>query len=134
MPPKPKRECAKPGCRELSSDRFCDNHGDEIGRQVRERKRVHDKLRGTAHSRGYTCRWAKARGSYIKSHPFCVRCKDGKGLSVMADVVDHIVPHKGNMKLFWDRDNWQSLCKRCHDSKTAREDGGFASSEYFTAR
>ncbi|WP_143035082.1 HNH endonuclease [Marininema mesophilum] len=25
--------------------------------------------------------------------------------------------------LFWDKDNWQSLCKRCHDRKTAIEDG-----------
>lgn len=25
----------------------------------------------------------------------------------------------------WDECNWQPLCKPCHDSKTAREDGGF---------
>lgn len=42
-----------------------------------------------------------------------------------ASVVDHIVPHKGDQKLFWRRSNWQSLCKRCHDVKTATEDGGF---------
>lgn len=35
-----------------------------------------------------------------------------------ATVVDHIIPHTGNDKLFWDKDNWQSLCKSCHDSKT----------------
>jgi hypothetical protein len=23
--------------------------------------------------------------------------------------------------LFWDTDNWQGLCKRCHDTKTSRE-------------
>lgn len=43
----------------------------------------------------------------------------------MAEVVDHIVPHKGDLSLFWSRSNWQSLCKRCHDIKTAMEDGGF---------
>jgi 5-methylcytosine-specific restriction protein A len=43
-----------------------------------------------------------------------------------ATVVDHIIPHQGDMTLFWDADsNWQSLCKTCHDRKTATEDGGF---------
>ena len=41
-----------------------------------------------------------------------------------ATVVDHIRPHKGNRELFWDRTNWQSLCKQCHDRKTLTEDMG----------
>jgi 5-methylcytosine-specific restriction protein A len=44
---------------------------------------------------------------------------------VAAVVVDHIIPHKGDKALFWDSGNWQALCKRCHDVKTATEDGGF---------
>jgi 5-methylcytosine-specific restriction protein A len=40
-------------------------------------------------------------------------------------VVDHIIPHKGDKDLFWDSNNWQPLCKTCHDEKTAREDGAF---------
>ncbi|MGI6721758.1 MAG: HNH endonuclease [Anaerovoracaceae bacterium] len=35
-----------------------------------------------------------------------------------------MVPHRGDQKLFWDRSNWQSLCKSCHDSKTMTEDRG----------
>jgi len=42
-----------------------------------------------------------------------------------AGVVDHIVPHKGDADLFWQRTNWQPLCKPCHDRKTATEDGGW---------
>jgi 5-methylcytosine-specific restriction enzyme A len=38
-----------------------------------------------------------------------------------AVVVDHRVPHRGNHELFWDEANWQGMCKRCHDTKTARE-------------
>jgi len=38
-------------------------------------------------------------------------------------VVDHIIPHKGNQKLFWDPQNWQTLCKAHHDEKTRRETG-----------
>lgn len=39
-----------------------------------------------------------------------------------ATVVDHIVPHRGDDRLFWDEENWQALCKNCHDSKTMTED------------
>ena len=41
--------------------------------------------------------------------------------TVAATVVDHIIPHKGNRKLFWDMNNWQPLCKFHHDQKTATE-------------
>jgi len=45
--------------------------------------------------------------------------------AVAATDVDHIVPHCGDMALFWDVLNWQPLCEACHGRKTAREDGGF---------
>ncbi|WP_330164070.1 HNH endonuclease [Paenibacillus campinasensis] len=51
------------------------------------------------------------------------------GRLVASTVVDHIIPHKGDPKLFWDKNNWQALCKKCHDTKTAREDGGFGNYE-----
>jgi 5-methylcytosine-specific restriction enzyme A len=40
-------------------------------------------------------------------------------------VVDHIIPHRGDMTLFWNRKNWQAMSKTCHDKKTATQDGGF---------
>jgi hypothetical protein len=30
-------------------------------------------------------------------------------------VIDHMQPHKGDMKLFWDHNNLWLVCKRCHD-------------------
>jgi 5-methylcytosine-specific restriction endonuclease McrA len=42
-------------------------------------------------------------------------CKT-QGKVTEATVVDHIIPHKGDEALFWDIHNWQSLCKRHHDS------------------
>ena len=45
-----------------------------------------------------------------------------QGKYVKATVVDHVVPHRGDEQLFWDRSNWRALCKRCHDQKTRRED------------
>ena len=42
-----------------------------------------------------------------------------------SEVVDHVIPHRGDMKLFWDPENHRAMAKRCHDRKTATEDGGF---------
>lgn len=80
--------------------------------------------RETAAQRGYDSRWQKARAGYLRSHPLCVHC-ERRGRVVAANEVDHVVPHKGDMVLFWDNTNWQSLCKPCHSLKTATEDGGF---------
>ncbi len=38
-----------------------------------------------------------------------------------ANEVDHIKPHNGDLALFWDESNWQSLCKACHSRKTMGE-------------
>jgi 5-methylcytosine-specific restriction protein A len=40
---------------------------------------------------------------------------------VAATVVDHVVPHRGDQRLFWDPGNWAPSCKPCHDAKTAHE-------------
>lgn len=75
----------------------------------------------TSAQRGYSYRWQKARLAHLNRHPLCAECgKSGK--VVPASVVDHIIPHRGDQKLFWDRDNWQSLCKRHHDSDKQREE------------
>ena len=54
-------------------------------------------------------------------NPFCVKCYE-EGHITMATVVDHIVPHRGDQKLFWDRSNWQPLCEHHHNVKTMTED------------
>ena len=49
-------------------------------------------------------------------HPVCQQC----GRAASTDL-DHIMPHRGDVNLFWDPDNMQALCKQCHDAKTANE-------------
>ena len=71
--------------------------------------------------RGYTYAWQKARAGHLRSHPLCVLC-DRHGRVTAADVVDHKMPHRGDMTLFWDRTNWQSLCTTCHSSVKQREE------------
>jgi 5-methylcytosine-specific restriction enzyme A len=76
--------------------------------------------RETSTARGYDRRWREARLSHLAEQPLCVACQRADPPRVEpATVVDHVVPHRGDQGLFWDRDNWQSLCKRCHDQKTA---------------
>ena len=77
--------------------------------------------RGTAAQRGYGYRWQQARRSYLAEHPLCVMC-DAAGKVTAATVVDHVRPHRGDMLLFWDRDNWQPLCAPCHDGAKATQE------------
>jgi len=80
--------------------------------------------RPCAAQRGYGRRWQRARRQYLAAHSTCETCAR-VGLICTATVVDHIIPHRGDSRLFWHRGNWQALCKPCHDRKTAMEDGGF---------
>lgn len=112
---KPQRPCSYSGCPELTRERLCDKH-----------KRTIDNMRSSAAQRGYDERWRKARLRFLRQHPVCEEC-DRHGRLKAATVVDHIKPHKGNCELFWDEGNWQPLCKRCHDRKTALEDSNFLS-------
>ncbi len=86
------------------------------------RAKKHDQ-RPSACKRGYGHKWRTARENWLKLHPLCVHCK-GVGILTAATEVDHVRAHGGDMALFWDKDNWQSLCKSCHSKKTYEEDGG----------
>lgn len=69
----------------------------------------------------YGRRWAHASRSYLGANPLCVICA-AQGRLQAAHVTDHKVPHRGDAALFWNADNWQALCKRCHDGDKQREE------------
>lgn len=77
----------------------------------------------SSHERGYTSAWQRAREGFLMSHPLCVMCS-AEGRTTAASVVDHIKPHRGDQVLFWDKANWQPLCKPHHDSDKARLERG----------
>lgn len=120
MPMRSQRPCRASGCRALhrNANGYCDAHTDQVKSFVRERPRESSTVRG------YGYKWQQARAGFLVKHPLCVKCQLN-GLVVVATDVDHIEPHKGDMTVFWDRSNWQSLCAPCHSAKTAAEDGGF---------
>ncbi|MDD1978994.1 HNH endonuclease [Pseudomonas tussilaginis] len=89
--------------------------------------------RGSSTSRGYGYRWQLSRDGHLRQFPFCCMCSTDQR-PVAAAIVDHkVAPRlkdakasgdpariKAAWKLFWDPDNWQSLCKFCHDSVKQR--------------
>lgn len=65
---------------------------------------------------------------FLAEHPLCMckDCKAGELRVTASNTVDHIIPHRGDLELFWDETNWQAMSKPCHDRKTATEDSRFA--------
>lgn len=75
----------------------------------------------------YNRRWRTFRVSFLAANPLCVMCH-AKGRVTAATVVDHITPHRGDSRLFWQRGNHQALCATCHNSdKQSEERRGYSS-------
>ena len=58
-----------------------------------------------AYKRYQSKKWRAFRESFLKENPLCKNFEDDP--------------------LFYDKNNLQALCKRCHSRKTAKEDGAF---------
>ncbi len=115
MPIKPSRPCRYPECGELVNNQsgYCSTHQKLVNKS-------YDISRETSTQRGYNTRWRIERKQFLEDNPLCVECiKKGKA-GVMANTVDHIIPHRGNMELFWDKSNRQSLCESHHNQKTRK--------------
>ena len=117
MATRTKRICGKHGCNKLTDCGYCDAHRIEKQRLYTKEANAN---RESSAKRGYDRRWQKTREHFLNANPSCVFCLKEKQQHIPATVVDHIIPHRGDMSLFWDQENWQPLCKRCHDRKTAR--------------
>jgi len=116
MPFAAKRPCTYPGCGTLTDHGRCERH-------LRPEQLHLDQFRGSAAKRGYGRRWRATSKGFLRAHPFCqcADCDEGRKALTPATVVDHVIPHRGNMAVFWDPLNWQAMAKRCHDRKRWRE-------------
>ena len=111
MASKPLRPCKHPGCPELTRDGWCPKHKPKYRR------------RASAEYHGWYLLpvWTDdLRPGQLLHEPFCRECAR-RGMRTPATVVDHIRPHRGDWAMFVDKANHQSMCKSCHDRKTARE-------------
>jgi 5-methylcytosine-specific restriction enzyme A len=83
---------------------------------TRERNARHDRRRPPARERGYDHEWRKTRLEFLAAHPHCAM----PGCGAPATTVDHIIRHRGDRALFWNRRNWQALCSPCHNRAKQR--------------
>lgn len=74
-----------------------------------------------------TARYQRERAAFLAENHRCVFCQR-EGRLTLSTTLDHIIPHKGDLDLFWDQANWQALCKPHHDAaKQQIERGGYSS-------
>jgi len=113
MPTGADRECRQPLCRAIAvRNGLCSEHA---SRQAQRPGFIRDDPRLSTLTTSNK-RFRRARHSFLVRHPVCNDCKREP-----ANVLDHVVPHRGVPALFWDQANWQGLCVTCHGRKTARE-------------
>jgi 5-methylcytosine-specific restriction protein A len=67
-----------------------------------------------------TRNWARLRRAKLEQEPFCRHCAK-RGKLVVAHVVDHIVPMSKGGEPYPPLEGLQSLCERCHNSKSSQE-------------
>lgn len=112
------RFCLHPGCTTRCEGARCPEHDRKHEREAR----------GSAAERLYDWRWRKAALQFLREFPLCgqrpgglrpvmSRCHAG-GRVAAAVQVDHVDPHRGDLGKFWDRSNWQSLCRACGARKS----------------
>ena len=113
----PPKACSEPGCPNVTHSKYCKIH-------TAQHTRVHTREKPNAYKSGYDKHWRRERKVFLSNNPLCENCLNKHDVIRAATQVDHIIPHKGNMRLFWNISNWQALCHSCHSSKTAKENAG----------
>ncbi|HDR1156745.1 TPA: HNH endonuclease [Pasteurella multocida] len=113
MPARIKKACRKQGCNKTTthSSGYCELH-QGCGWQRHQKGK-------TASQRGYGAQWRKLRMIALERDRYLCQSCLKKGLYITATTVDHIIAkaHNGTDNL----SNLQSLCEKCHKTKTAQE-------------
>lgn len=101
MPTAASRPCATPTCHRLQP---CADHPRIPFATARRASSLYD-----------TARWKQERKQHLAGEPYCRSC------GAIGTFVDHIIPPRGNDSMFFERGNWQTLCRPCSNAKTGRE-------------
>ena len=123
----PKKPCRNRQCKATTNNKtgYCEDCQPVHKRREKAVRQEYNKRRDPQTIKWLnSARYIKTRKNYLNRNPLCKRCSTMLN-PVLATILDHITPHRGDSDLFWDVGNVQGLCKRCHDRKTASEDGGF---------
>jgi len=107
---RPSRVCLEPGCAALVASGRCPTHSQQHRRLVNI---------SALHGLYRTARWRRLRAQKLNEDPFCVDCQ-AEGITRVWDELDHEVPHRGDLELFWDETNLRGRCAEHHTVKTRR--------------
>lgn len=109
-----KQMCSHSGCKEyaVAGSAYCEKH--QPPPRVSAVKSEFRYMYNTA--------WKKASRAWLlePAHHWCEMCLQ-RGKYTPADTVHHKIEHQGDWGLFWDRSNWQALCKSCHSRHHMQE-------------
>lgn len=113
-----KKICSKYGCNNLVNikDKYCDDHRQEIVKQVRQWRRTYDSKRDPKYKQFYkSANWLKLRDYVLKRDNYlCTECiKSGK--LTTCNTVHHIIEIREDMSKSLDQDNLTTLCYECHN-------------------
>lgn len=116
--------CNKSGCGRTAVEGkdYCQKH---IAMQDQKRKLFTRRSKSSQWHHLYeSSEWRTKSKAFLQQYPVCNIC----GIKP-SKITDHIVPHRGNLELFWDRNNWQPVCWSCHSAKTLKENNYFKKEE-----
>jgi 5-methylcytosine-specific restriction protein A len=118
LPERSKKMCAIPGCPNMTTSRWCDEH-----KKTPAIARPYDARRGSASSRGYDAAWKKLRLVALRRDLYlCQDCLK-TGRPTQAEEVHHIISIAEDADKRLDLDNLLSLCGPCHLVHTQEEQG-----------
>jgi len=103
-------ECNRPGCHNLCSTPYCEEH-------TRPPQPRQDR-RPSASKRGYDTLWKKRRDMFLarSENAMCRRCTERGIHGVPSEMVHH---RDGNPRNN-DESNWEPLCRECHERHHGR--------------
>ena len=118
MPRSAPSQCTYPNCAEVTYiGTRCSKHRVKRNQaQDKQYRNREDRRELTAFYQ--SIQWRRLRQYHITRNPLCALCAQ-EGLTVVADVVDHIEEIRDNPSRKLDAGNLQSLCHSCHNNKTA---------------
>ena len=116
MPDRIWKQCKVAGCPGLTRGKYCDKHAHlEACDKQAAQKRYNKTARNPETQAFYESpEWRKLRALHLKRNPLCEKCFADDKITPAV-----IVDQDGGGRL--DGENLQSLCRACHNKKTARE-------------
>jgi len=123
MASKLKKPCVKPGCFNLTTDRYCSEHAYLAEKEKKDRHKYYDQfIRDKEAAKFYnSIEWKRLKQqALIRDKGLCQECLSNQKITIATEV-DHIIPIRVRWDLRLRLDNLRSLCHKCHMRKTAED-------------